>query len=108
MPDLRELEDLTPEEARALIKRRKAMQLPRRGGRLKTDHVKVKDLDVEGLLKFPRLYIWEILWLYRRRAGKYQREVAAEMGISRLWINKMEMGDANPARLIEYWEAKRQ
>lgn len=106
MPDLRELEKITPEEAKAVIKRRKALELRGKGnnGRLPTDKVKVGDWEAEALCAWPVLDIWEILWLYRKRSGKHQREVAAELGITRYWVNRMEQGEANPDRLIEYWE----
>ena len=42
--------------------------------------------------------------VYRRRASQTQREVAAALGVSRLWVNRMERGLADCSPLIEYWE----
>lgn len=39
----------------------------------------------------------------RWRAGKTQREVAAELDVSRSWVNQMERGLENCDRLLEYW-----
>ena len=50
----------------------------------------------------------ETCYLLRRRAGMYQKDLAAEMGISRLWIIQMEDGTAPVERLVEYWETKQQ
>jgi len=41
--------------------------------------------------------------LRRLRAGKTQREVAQAMGISRLWVHKMERGEAPVRRLASFW-----
>lgn len=46
----------------------------------------------------------EACYLLRRRSGKLQRDVAAEMGISRLWVIQMEDGSAPVDRLLEYWK----
>lgn len=105
MPNLRELEKITREEARAILKRRKARKVKgSRPGRLPTDKVKVSEADVTAFLHYPNLRVSEVVWLYRTRAGKLQREVAEELGVSRLWVNRMEQGLADPSRLIEYWE----
>lgn len=45
----------------------------------------------------------EVCVLMRRRAGKTQREVAAAIGLTRLWVIKMEEGAAPVDRLREYW-----
>jgi transcriptional regulator with XRE-family HTH domain len=42
--------------------------------------------------------------LYRRRCGVNQRQVANHIGLSRLWVNRMERGIVDCSRLIEYWE----
>lgn len=46
----------------------------------------------------------EVCLLRRRRAGKTQREVAAAIGMTRLWVMKMELGEASIDRLKGYWE----
>ena len=45
----------------------------------------------------------EVCYLLRRRDNKTQREVAQAIGLTRLWLIKMELGEANPERLLEYW-----
>lgn len=45
----------------------------------------------------------EVCYLLRRRSGKLQREIAAEIGLTRLWVIKMEAGTAPIERLREYW-----
>lgn len=45
----------------------------------------------------------EVCYLLRRRAGKTQREVAASIGMTRLWVIKMEEGTAPIERLREFW-----
>lgn len=48
----------------------------------------------------------ELCVLYRHQAGKLQREVATEMGISRVRLNQIERGYAPRAvdHLIWHWE----
>lgn len=104
MPDLRELEKLTLEEAEATLRRRKARKLRRTNGRLATNKVNVTADDAAALVAWPVLEAFEIIWLYRRRAHVLQRVVARDLGVSRLWVNRMEMGLEDPTRLIEYWE----
>lgn len=47
----------------------------------------------------------EVCLLRRRRAGKTQLEVAAAIGMTRLWVMKMELGEAPIDRLKGYWES---
>ena len=42
--------------------------------------------------------------IYRRRTNTTQAEIAATLGCSRAWVNKMEKGLVSADRLIEYWE----
>lgn len=42
--------------------------------------------------------------LYRRRLGWSQATVASAMGLSRTWINQMELGLVSCKDLLEYWE----
>lgn len=48
----------------------------------------------------------EVCLLRRRRSGKTQREVAAALGMTRLWVIKMELGEASVDRLKGYWETQ--
>jgi DNA-binding XRE family transcriptional regulator len=43
--------------------------------------------------------------LYRRRADWTQAQVAHQMGVSRLWVNRMERGLESCEKLIFFWEA---
>lgn len=45
----------------------------------------------------------EVCYLLRRRQNKTQREIAAVIGLTRLWVIKMEGGEAPIERLQEYW-----
>lgn len=45
----------------------------------------------------------EICFVLRRRAGKTQREVAAALGCSRLWLIHIENGSAPVERLCDFW-----
>lgn len=45
----------------------------------------------------------EVCFLLRRRAGKTQREVAAALGCTRIWLIQMESGNAPVKRLREHW-----
>jgi len=42
--------------------------------------------------------------LMRRRCGKIQEEVAAELKCSRYWLNMMELGNVPCDDLLWYWE----
>lgn len=50
-----------------------------------------------------RLTLREQCFLLRRRAGKTQRELAEEIGLTRVWVHKMEEGSAPVARLCQFW-----
>jgi len=41
--------------------------------------------------------------LKRRRRGWTQEDLAEELGVSRIWVNKMEGGSASPQRLVDFW-----
>lgn len=47
--------------------------------------------------------------ILRRRAGPShrQRDVATVLGVSRLWINKMETGQEDCTRLLSHWLERR-
>lgn len=57
--------------------------------------------------KYPKfkhsLNPWEKCVLWRRRSGKGQKEIAAELHISRNWLNQMETGKIDCTRLLEWW-----
>ncbi len=41
----------------------------------------------------------------RRRENLTQVDMAALLDCSRLWVNKMESGNANPGLLLDYWNS---
>ena len=43
--------------------------------------------------------------IYRRRTGALQRQIADHLGVSRVWVNRMETGAADPTPLLCYWES---
>jgi transcriptional regulator with XRE-family HTH domain len=47
----------------------------------------------------------ERCFIMRRRCNKTQQEVAADMGICRYWLNRMELGETDCTDLACYWEA---
>lgn len=47
----------------------------------------------------------ERCFIYRKRCHKKQREIAKEMGCSRLWLRMMETGKAPCDELLGYWES---
>ena len=42
--------------------------------------------------------------LYRRRCEKTQQDIADELGVSRYWLNRMEVGIEDCTTLVNYWE----
>lgn len=54
--------------------------------------------------KYPKeIAAYERALIARRRAGVRQKDVAALLGVSRLWVNRMERGLAPPERLVDHW-----
>lgn len=51
----------------------------------------------------PFLHDFEVCFVLRRRKGLKIYEAAELAGISRYWYNSMELGKANPERLINFW-----
>lgn len=45
----------------------------------------------------------EICFLARHYLGLTQKQCAKELGISRFWFVKMEIGIKNPTKLYEFW-----
>lgn len=42
--------------------------------------------------------------IYRRRAGVTQARVASDLGVTRVWVNRMERGSEKCCDLLWYWE----
>lgn len=53
----------------------------------------------------PTMMISDQEWcrVARWRAGKSQREIAEMLGMSKLWVVKMESGEAPIDGLIQFW-----
>ncbi len=45
----------------------------------------------------------EQCWILRRRKGWSQEECAGYVGITRYWLNQIELGRENPANLVRFW-----
>lgn len=61
---------------------------------------------IEKSTKNPRPFVLadhEWCSLLRRRANKSQKEIAEKLGISRFYVNRMEVGLENCERLLTYW-----
>lgn len=70
-------------------------------GRMERGELPIPDLPWHG----PRtLNVSERCQAYRLRAGVTQEFVAAELNVSKLWINQMENGVQKPDKLLDYWE----
>lgn len=72
------------------------------------DRKNVKDnwqeIPTNQELAIGELKPFEVCLLLRKRAGLLQREVAAAIGVTRLWVIRMEEGKENASRLRDYWE----
>lgn len=53
---------------------------------------------------FRRVTELERLMLYRKRSHMTQRRLAMYIGVSRYWLNLMENGGADCAKLKEFWD----
>jgi len=58
----------------------------------------------DGEFRKMRLTVNEWCRVMRWRARKSQRVVAAEMGMTRNWINRIECGLEKADSLLWYWE----
>jgi DNA-binding XRE family transcriptional regulator len=70
-------------------------------GRMERGEVPIPDLPWHG----PRVLTpAERCQAYRLRAGVTQEHVAAELGVSKVWVVQMENGGQKPDKLLDYWE----
>lgn len=51
-----------------------------------------------------KLEIHETLAILRRREGMTQKELAMEVGLSRFWVNQMEIGKIPCDAISKYWK----
>lgn len=50
--------------------------------------------------------VHEVCALLRIRRGLKQVELAGKVKVCRYWLMRMERGEANPRRLVDYWSKK--
>ncbi len=105
-----DLEKLTRGERLAIDRRRRGERQRAAAERLQVPLSRYskweRDLDPEApSIRVGSLKGHERCYLYRRRSGKTQQEVATDMGICRYWLNRMEIGEADCTDLACYWEA---
>ncbi len=62
-----------------------------------------EEVPTNQQLGIGELKPFEVCFILRRRAGLYQREIAESIGMTRLWVIKMEEGTAPADRLRSYW-----
>lgn len=100
---------LTPCEIRTLFRRRSgwsqrkmaaSMNIPRHlYGEVERDKAETSVIQLEGGLKSS-----EKCYIYRRRAELKQTDIAQNLRVSVVWVNRMERGLVDCVRLLEYWE----
>lgn len=66
------------------------------------------EFEFHGMGPIPRpsgnsLTEAEFCMIARRRSGWSQFELADRMDISRIWVCKIENGQGNPKRLVDFW-----
>lgn len=102
---------VTPTKGESLIiwRRRKGFNQVQAAAEFEVHPDRYRDWEADKRLEHqPRQHLGplkphEVCYLLRRRENKTQREVAQAIGLTRLWLIKMELGEANPERLLEYW-----
>jgi transcriptional regulator with XRE-family HTH domain len=62
------------------------------------------DLADGPRVNVKRITPFERCFLYRRRGSYLQKDVAAQLGCSRYWVNQMELGEVNCDDLLWFWE----
>jgi DNA-binding XRE family transcriptional regulator len=106
--------DLKPGERLRLYRRRLKLNRRALGTALNMTWRQIAEIERGDRDLDPAAITWhgekdlrahEKCWVYRTRCGKSQADVAGELEVSRLWVNKMERGEVNCDKLIWYWEA---
>ena len=73
-------------------------------GEVERDQMECSNL---GSSSVEPLKLNEKMLLARRRAELTQGEVAKEIGVTRYWLNQMEIGAASVSEdLLKFWEAR--
>jgi DNA-binding XRE family transcriptional regulator len=107
---LGELEQLTAPERLAILRRRDGMNQDAAARAHGVSRSTYSRWEL-GLTDCPiisasilRLRPHERCFVYRRRAGYLQKDVAAQIGCSRYWVNLMETGEVPCDSLLWFWE----
>jgi len=102
---------IKPTKAESLILNRRRMRLNQHEAalRLGLTYDEYRSWEEPGSERGPRQNLgvikpYEVCYLLRRRSGKTQKEIAKAIGMSRLWVLRMEAGQAPVERLREYWD----
>lgn len=99
---------LTGSEKLVLWRRRNGLNQTQAARKLKTSLNQLALWETGGE-KVPKvgalgkLTPGEQCFILRRRSGKQQKDIAAELGICRYWLMRMEQGLANADALVKYW-----
>lgn len=107
--------DLTPGEKLLIFRRRseltQALMAEELGVSLLAYRAMEQDHDyIPCNRKIPRvslsgrLAVWEVAVILRFRSSLTQAQTAAQIGISKYWLRRMETNDAPLDLLLEYWE----
>jgi len=102
--------ELTLSRGEALLveRRRRGLNQVRAAGEWEVHPDKYREWEADRRDDTPEVEVGElkpheVCYLKRRRSGKTQREIAAALGLTRLWVIMMEDGKAPVDRLVEYW-----
>lgn len=62
-----------------------------------------REQDIPFIPNLDQLQNFEKLRILRRRSGLFQSQVAAKIGVTRLWVHRMEKGLESTAKLRNFW-----
>ncbi len=103
--------DLTPGETLILWRKRRKWNQEKAAKHYKVSvfDYKLAEYDVAQEFKYRRIELKEVkdherCFIYRRRFGMTQAEVAPKVGIGKYWLRELELGKAPCSRLLTWWE----
>lgn len=101
---------VTPTVAESLILHRRRLKFNQFRASVKfgVTYDAYREWEKPGSLMGPRQQLGklrphEVCYIKRRRKGQTQKEIAKAIGTSRLWVIRMESGQAPVERLRDYW-----